>query len=218
MKKALIAACVALVFCLAFTTQAVAQTEFGVGPIVGINFSSTSISPDPVYPAGYTKGGRTMIMFGAQAEVGFAKMFYIVLQPTYEGKGYEITGPAGSVTVSGNELDLPLLFKVKFLQGVIRPYAFAGPDLGFVLTATRSYSITGLNRPDEDLKSNTASTDFAIDFGGGAEYNVMPKLGITLDVRYSLGLSNMAKPPAGDPSETDKVSGFQIFAGVMFHI
>ena len=218
MKKALIAACVALVFCLAFTTQAVAQTEFGVGPIVGINFSSTSISPDPVYPAGYTKGGRTMIMFGAQAEVGFAKMFYIVLQPTYEGKGYQISGPAGSSTIAVNELDLPLLFKVKFLQGVIRPYAFAGPDLGFVLTATRSYSITGLNRPDEDLKSNTASTDFAIDFGGGAEYNVMPKMGITLDVRYSLGLSNMANPPAGAASQTDKGAGFQILAGVMFHI
>jgi opacity protein-like surface antigen len=218
MKKALITACVALVFCLAFTTQVVAQPEFGVGPIVGINFASTSISPDPTYPAGYTKGGHTAILFGAQAEVGFAKMFYIVLQPTYVGKGYEVSGPAGSVTTSGTELDLPLLFKVKFLPGVIRPYAFAGPNIGFVLTATRSYSITGLNRADEDLKSNTASTDFAIDFGGGAEYNVMPKMGITLDVRYSLGLSNMAKPPAGDPSETDKASGFQIVAGVMFHI
>jgi opacity protein-like surface antigen len=218
MKKALITACVALVFCLAFTTHAVAQMEFGVGPLVGINFASTSISPDPTYPAGYTKGGRTTVMFGAQAEMGFAKMFYIVLQPTYEGKGYQISGPAGSSTIAVNELDLPLLFKVKFLQGVIRPYAFAGPNIGFVLTATQSYSFAGENTPDDDLKSKTSSIDFGIDFGAGAEYNVMPKMGITLDVRYSLGLSNVANPPAGAASLTDKGAGFQILAGVMFHI
>jgi opacity protein-like surface antigen len=200
-----------------------AQMEFGVGPIVGLNFGSASITPTPVYPAGFTQGGHTGIMFGAQAELGFAKMFYVVMEPAYVGKGYSITGAQGSATVAVNELQFPVLFKVKFLKGVIRPYAFAGPNIGFVLASTLSYSITGQTIPDQDLKSQTSSTDFAIDFGGGAEYNVTPKIGITLDIRYSLGVGNLANPPAtpgqaAATSQTNHASGFQILAGVMFHI
>jgi opacity protein-like surface antigen len=83
-------------------------------------------------------------------------------------------------------------------------------------------SITG--RADQDIKSQISSTDFAIDFGGGAEYNVTPKIGITLDVRYSVGVGNMANPPAagtavgGLGSTNITLSGFQVLAGVMFHV
>ncbi|HEX7571708.1 MAG TPA: porin family protein [Bacteroidota bacterium] len=223
MKRSSIALCIIFACTAFFAAQAMAQMEFGVGPIVGVNFGTASISPTPVYPTGYTQGGRTGMKFGAQAELGFAKMFYVEMEPSFIGKGYSINGPQGSATVSVSELQFPVLFKVKFMKGVIRPYAFAGPNIGFVLASTLSYSITGQTIPDQDLKSQTSSTDFAIDFGGGAEYNVTPKIGITLDVRYSLGVGNLANPPAtpgqvATTSQTNHASGFQILAGVMFHI
>ena len=223
MKSALRVSILAAILLLC-AGQSFAQTEFGVGAIVGLNFGSASITPTPVYPAGYTQGGRTGIIFGAQAELGFAKMFYIEMEPSYIGKGYTISGTQGTATVALSELQFPVLFKVKFMKGVIRPYAFVGPNIGFVLSSTLTYAITGQTIPDQDLKSQTSSTDFAIDFGGGAEYNVTPKIGITLDVRYSLGVGNLANPPAAPQgqavttSPTNHASGFQIMAGVMFHI
>jgi opacity protein-like surface antigen len=223
MKRSTVAVCIVLACMALFAAQGMAQMEFGVGPVVGLNFSNVSFNPDNQYAAGVSQGGRTGIMFGAQAEIGFAKMFYIVLQPTYIGKGYGFTFPQGTSTVSVNELEFPVLFKVKFIKGVIRPYAFVGPNLGLVLSASQSVSVTGQTIPDTDLKPQTSSIDFALEFGAGAEYNVMPKMGITLDVRYALGLSNLSNPPAnqvqaGATTQTQKSLGFQILAGVMFHI
>lgn len=212
MKRYSIALCIVLACTALFAAQSMAQMQFGVGPIVGVNFGTVSISPSPTYPAGYSQGGHTGIIFGAQAELGFAKMFYIEMEPSYIGKGFSISTPAGTATVTANELQIPVLFKVKFMPGVIRPYAFAGPNIGFVLTSTE----TSPSGQDTDLKSETSSTDFAIDFGGGAEYNVTPKIGITLDIRYSLGLGNL-NSVAGSTT-TWHASGFQILAGVMFHI
>jgi len=208
---------VAVTCVMLFAGQAMSQIEFGVGPKLGLNFASTSISPTPNYGAGVTQGGRTTFMIGAQAELGFAKMFYIQLEPGYVGKGYSVSGTGGSVTVAVSELQFPVLFKVKFMKGIIRPYAFLGPNIGFVMSATESFAITGQTIPDQDLKSNVSSTDFSLDFGGGAEYNVTPKIGITGDIRYSLGLANLNNNPAS-PNVTMKGSGFQILFGAMFHI
>jgi opacity protein-like surface antigen len=223
MKRYSIAAMLLIACAIFLVGQATAQMEFGVGPVVGLNFASASISPTPTYPAGFTQGGRTGVIFGAQAELGFAKMFYIVLEPEYIGKGYSVSGTQGTVTISVNELQFPVLFKVKFMKGVFRPYAFAGPNIAFILSATQSYALTGQTIPDQDIKSNLTSTDFAIDFGGGAEYNVTPKIGITLDVRYSLGIANVNNQPAtqglvATTPPTVHGSGFQILAGMMFHI
>jgi len=217
MKKGTLIALAVVACALLSAGQAMSQLEFGVGPKLGLNFASTSISPTPVYPAGATQGGRTTFMIGAQAELGFAKMFYVQLEPGYIGKGYSVSGSGGSVTVSVSELQFPVLFKVKFMKGIIRPYAFLGPNIGFVMSATETFAITGQTIPDQDLKSNTSSTDFSLDFGGGAEYNVTPKIGITGDIRYSLGLANLNNNPLS-PGVTIKGSGFQILFGAMSHI
>jgi opacity protein-like surface antigen len=221
MKKSTVTACLVLALTVLFASQGMAQMEFGVGPVVGLNFANVSFSPDNTYGAGISQGGRTGIMFGAQAELGFARMFYVVIEPMYIGKGYGFTAPQGTSTVAVNELEFPVLFKVKFIKGVIRPYAFVGPNIGLVLSATQSFSVTGQTIPDNDLKARTSSIDFGLEFGGGAEYNVTSKMGITLDVRYALGLTNMSNPPATQANattQTAKSLGFQILAGVMFHI
>jgi len=218
MMKSLITTCILASLLLLCAGQAFAQTEFGIGPIVGVNFGTASVTPN--LGLGVTQGGHTGLMIGAQAELGFAKMFYIVMEPLYCGKGFSATFQGGTATATASEIDIPVLFKVKFMKGIIRPYAFAGPEIGFVMSST--LSITG--RADQDIKSQISSTDFAIDFGGGAEYNVTPKIGITLDVRYSVGVGNMANPPAagtavgGLGSTNITLSGFQVLAGVMFHV
>ncbi len=203
MKRSSLAVCMLIVLTAFVSVQAMAQVEFGLGPILGLDFGTLSISPSPQI----STGGHTGFMIGAQAELGFSKMFYIVLEPTYCSKG----GSVGTTTLAVDELDFPAYFKVKFMKGVIRPYAFAGPDLCFVLSSTAT---TG--GQNTDISSQTSSVDFDLDFGGGAEYNVTPKIGITMDIRYSIGLSNLNN--VSGSTTTIKASGFQILAGMMFHI
>lgn len=197
-----------------------AQVEFGIGTKGGLNFASIGFSPELQLGAGVTKGGRTGFMVGAAAELGFAKMFYVALEPTYCGKGCTFTAGAITQTLAYNYLNLPVLFKVKFLKGVVRPYGFLGPNLGILLSATSSTVGAAQGNGDVDLKVRTSGTDFALDFGAGAEFNVIPKLAITGDVRYSLGLSNIDNTAVAAGATATKLTtgGFQILFGAMFHI
>jgi hypothetical protein len=168
-------------------------------------------------------------MFGVQAELGFADEFFIDFQPTYVEKGFGVEAPvgySGPFSIAINELEFPLLFKVKFSKGMVRPYAFVGPNLSVVLSANASSweDSFGQTIPEQDLKSRTFSPDFAIDVGGGAEVNVTPSIGITIDVRYSLGLANILRPYWNDyignrpTTGTLTASGFQVLVGAMFHV
>jgi hypothetical protein len=202
-----------------------AQIEFGVGPIGGVNVGTVAILPGYSVPYGVTPGQRSGIMAGAQMELGFSNTFYILFEPIYVGKGFGVGGKDAPSAIAINEIELPLLFKVKFLSGHIRPYAFIGPNVSFVLSATSSsYRLfTGMIVPEQDLKSWTFPPDFAVDVGGGAEVSITPRLAITADVRYSLGLANIMRAfwnqgLGGTPTTTVKASGFQILFGAMFHV
>lgn len=210
----------AIILLLLAVSSTYAQVSFGIGLKGGLNFASVSFSPELQLGQGVTKGGRTGIMFGAAAELGFAKMFYVALEPTYCGKGCSFTAGAVSQTLAYNYLNLPVLFKVKFLKGMVRPYGFLGPNLGILLSATSSTTGAAQGNGDVDIKARTSGTDFALDFGGGAEINVMPKLAITGDVRYSLGLGNIDNTTvaAGQTATKLTTGGFQILFGAMFHI
>ena len=220
-----------------------AQMSFSFGPRVGFNIGTMSFSPDISDPqtgfgAGATKSGRFGMMFGAVADITFGKMFGGEMGLIYTMKGSSISIPNGGNTVTldykVNELDIPILFKVNFLTGKLRPYAFLGPNLGLILSATGSVSGTGINIPDFDLKTSGDGTnqaqgfdgvgtlDFTLEFGGGAEYLLTKQIGIIFDLRYSLGLGNIytagAKAPANIQGVSWKTSGFQIMLGTNFHI
>lgn len=196
-----------------------AQVEFGVGPIGGVNFGTGSFSPPKSYPPGQSQGSRKGLVFGFAAELGFEKTFYLDAQPCYVQKGFTVTDPDQKETVAVDELVIPLLFKVKFLDGMIRPYVYVGPEMGIVLSATDAYTI---GRLTQGLLLVTYSPDFAVNFGGGAEFNVMPKLGITAEVRYSLGLENLidwgASYQLGVPYHTTTAMGVQVLIGAIFHV
>ena len=201
---------------------AAAQMQLGVGPTAGWNFGTVSISPAEQYSSGMTQGVRTGTVVGFQEELGITKMFYIVLQPTFVQNGYRVTGEGSYFDVLIDEVEFPLLFKAKFMEGVIRPYVFAGTNFSFALSATDSYNYPGIPpHPDDILR--TYPVDFAVEFGGGMEFTVTPLLGITADFRYSLGLVNILNWSANNPlstvsSKTTKVSGVQVLVGLMFHV
>jgi opacity protein-like surface antigen len=212
---------------LSLPVQSDAQLRFALGPKLGINFASTSIDPTV---QGIT--GRTTILFGAAFELMFAKIIGVQVEPNYANKGYTadnvgIQTQAGvvsaNITVSYKEIQIPILFKAKFLDGPVKPYALVGPNLGIVTSANVNVAPgqgAQFQAQDVDIKSSTSGMDFGIDFGGGAEFNVAPRVAITGDVRYSLGLSNLDKTTAqqGQVQTSTKTRGFQIQFGALFSI
>jgi hypothetical protein len=190
-----------------------AQTTFAIGPRFGLNFGTCSIDPDV---GGASKGGRTGMIFGADFEVGFGNMFYVAFEPSYAQKGFTISGQGASETYAFNYMDLPIYFKVKFLHGKIRPYGFLGPNLGILLSATKSTQQTGQASADEDWK-DVIGSDFTLDFGGGAEYLVASTVSVTGDVRYMLGLKSVYSNP-NQTNVSIKTGGFVIMFGAMFHL
>lgn len=203
-----------------------AQTHFSFGARAGLNISNLSFDPD--IPSQITKSSRTGFKFGAMAEIAFIPMLAVQIEPMYTTGGCELSGPLfvngftlvnGKATYKVSVLEIPILLKFKIpVAGSIMPYAFVGPNVAFVMSSKELDEPTGFNSSETDQKDNTASTLFSLDFGGGVGFKVTPLTVVMLDVRYSLGLSNMlndkGKQSSGQTSV--KTSGFQVVAGVMF--
>jgi hypothetical protein len=233
MRRALISSIVFMLLLLVATDGAFPQTKFAVGLRAGMNLASMSFDPVPYAGTpGIEQGGRTGFMFGAAGELEFAKMYAVEMDIMYTMGGAKFTqaNPAATDEVHLSEIQIPIVFKVKFLPGnKIRPNAFAGPVLGFVTSATDIIDVPGQGYHKEtDLKSNTqgisvSSMDFALTFGGGAEYLISPQFGVLLDVRYSLGLSNIASVGSQVQEQqtttpTWHTRGFMIQIGGMYHL
>ncbi len=232
--KRVATACFASLFLLLLCSQgADSQMRFGVGLRTGLNFASMSFDPELfVNNPQITQGGRTLFMVGAAGELFFTPMFGVEMDFLYVGKGAAFTRSTdqASQTIKLSELEIPILFKAKFLTGKIHPYGFVGPSIGIVTSASAVSEIPGQPVEDIDLKNNPGGTqvsgmDFSLQFGGGAEYLVTPKIGLFMDLRYVLGLSNIFDTSSiqqipGQPTVTQtwKTRGFMIQLGGMYQI
>jgi opacity protein-like surface antigen len=218
---------------LLFMVRASSQVHFALGPKFGLNLGTVSYDPDVT-----NKSGRTAMMFGATAELMFGKMFGIQIEPGYAMKGNKFEGqipltdqngtPLGNATISItralNEIQIPILFKVKFLDGSVKPYAMLGPNIGIVASANDNFNITNIpqgvqlqqSSGDIDQKANTSGLDFGLDIGSGTEIALTKQVALTGDIRYSLGFSNLIKNAVGTASA--KSRGFQIQFGALFSL
>lgn len=89
-------------------------------------------------------------------------------------------------------------------QGSIAPSIFAGPAVGFLLSA----SIEG-----QDVKDGFTTADFGLVFGGGVDIGTDDRGKLTVDARYTLGLANVLD------NSTDyslKNGAFMLMVGYLF--
>ncbi len=215
MKKAIVLILAAMLVVVSSKIQA--QTHISVGARAGLNFANLSFDPDVT--GGITKSSRTGFMFGGAFEVGFTPMFALQIEPMYATGGSELSGQGGKVTFKPSYIEIPILLKLKVpVAGSITPYAFVGPNIAFVMSSKELVEITNTPSSEVDLKDQTTSINFSLDFGAGAGFKVAPLTTILLDVRYSLGLANVLNDQGKQSSgfNSIKTTGFQIVAGVMF--
>jgi len=158
---------------------------------------------------------RTAFHVGGVADVSITDQFSIQPELIYSSVGTKFEESEGGATAKFqyiiNYLNIPFMAKYYVAEGFSLQ---AGPQVGFVLSATDKLEISGAGELDgteeEDAKDDYESIDFGLGFGAAYKMNN----GLFFDARYGLGLSNIAVEIDND--EWVKNNVIQVSVGYMF--
>jgi hypothetical protein len=187
MKKGFLVFAAVLVFAVLIASTASAATNIKFGIKAGASSSNVKWSDD--------FGDETSVTeptFGAFAIFELSPT--LAIQPEIN---YLVTGEKWDITDGTNVenftyLHIPILLRARLMkEGKFVPVVFAGPAVGFLLSAKDG---------GEDVKEYFKSTDFGVDLGLGAEI-ALGKMKALIDFRYYMGLTNAFN------NETDDLIG-----------
>ncbi len=132
--------------------------------------------------------------------INIAEMFAIQPEVLYIKKGtkYEegLNGEAGTLWFNLTYLEIPVLAKITVpTQGSVKPFLFAGPAVALKLSTKLKLKTedTSVEVESEELDELMKGLDFGFVIGGGLDFGLgAPGTGsISVDIRYSLGLTNI---------------------------
>ncbi|MBI1805060.1 MAG: PorT family protein [Ignavibacteriae bacterium] len=216
------------------------QFPIRLGVDTGINLANQSFSHDPFNP----KVSRSGVIIGGLAEIGISDLWCVQVEPRYIQKGMKETG----FVITGNDptplsttnlvfkldyLEIPVLLKATLGRDNFRPIVFAGPNVGFLLSAKNEWERydaqqQGIIPASIDVTERYNSIDLSLDFGVGGEYQISPSVSLLADARYSLGLIDLNNIHVINylacPScpyigiSTIKSYGIQILVGTLFSL
>jgi len=160
-----------------------AQLKFGLK--AGYNLSTLNYTGIPHLATKKNQSG-----FNAGILVSIPLSDYFSLQPEalYSAQGTNYQTGSADGAYHYNYINIPFLLKYKHPIGL---FAETGLQISFLLSAKNI--VTG---ESEDIKSKTYSPDYA--WVGGMGYKI-PDINLSMDIRYNLGLINIAQD-AGDLS------------------
>lgn len=207
MKKNILALTALLVFGLANAQTA----KFGIKG--GMNISDW---------AGDTEGldvkSKIGFNIGGFAEIKLSDKFAIQPELLYSSQGMrvddfetEVDG-VGFVTADMkfnlSYINIPVMFKYYAAE---KFNIEAGPQIGFLTSAKLKTKVEGYGSSDVDVKDNFESVDFGLNFGAGFDFTEH----FFANVRYNLGLSNIAKTEPGEDAKINN-SVFSLNVGYKF--
>jgi hypothetical protein len=179
-------------------TSADAQLPFSYGFKAGIN-SSNVVGDDA---DGYKS--RTGIVGGLFVRFNIPGKFSVQTELLYSRKGAKraevdtAAAPASTITpftrvIKADYLEVPVLIRYKLAaRGPVSTHFFAGPVLAFSKSSETVVEVIVLDRALAGPRNNynEKSTDIGLVLGGGIDVSVM-SVGVSLDIRYTTGLSSM---------------------------
>jgi hypothetical protein len=165
MKK-IIVSIILLLFC--FSISLAQETHFGIK--AGYNSASVAVDGEPDLDA------KSGLHLGGLAHIHISEHFAVQPELVYSMQG----GEAGNTKLKLNYLNLPVLVQYMIDNGFRLQM---GPQLGFLLSAkAKSGNI------EIDIDDTYSSLDFSLAFGAGYLFPV----GIGIDARFNLGISNIS--------------------------
>ncbi len=213
MKKGLLVFAVALLFAAFVPRPVAAAINIDLGVKAGVSMASYKWRD-------FTSASKSLTrpVFGAFFAFNLSKSFAIQPEVYFLTQGG--TWLDEGAVISQKWVDLykyihvPVLAKFRFMPDKKwTPILFAGPAVGFLLSAHQKYYEDGVEVWDKDNKPWFKSTNFSVVFGGGVEYK-LEKLMLVLDIRYDLGLANI--DAGGIAIDTLKTRALMFMLGVGF--
>ena len=188
-------------------SSASAQTGVSFGVKAGANLANLDFSGDDV---DVSFDRRVGLVAGAFMLVPMTETFGFQVEGLYSQKGakFEEDGFEGSLKL--DSFDVPVLARYTIPSSTDTSFhLFAGPSLGFKLSAKSKTSFDGED-DEEDISDDVAGVDFGVVIGAGLEFGRF-----VVDGRYTHGLTNLNKAEDNDGVET-KSRVFSLMAGFRF--
>ena len=188
-------------------SSASAQTGVSFGVKAGANLANLDFSGDDV---DVSFDRRVGLVAGAFMLVPMTETFGFQVEGLYSQKGakFEEDGFEGSLKL--DSFDVPVLARYTIPSSTDTSFhLFAGPSLGFKLSAKSKTSFDGED-DEEDISDDVAGVDFGVVIGAGLEFGRF-----VVDGRYTHGLTNLNTAEDDDGVEI-KSRVFSIMAGFRF--
>jgi opacity protein-like surface antigen len=163
----------------------------------GLNQARLKYSGDGV---SMTLGTRTSVNFGLNADFEGSDNFNLRSGLIYNGFGSK--DKEDGEVLKLDYLTIPVLGRFKVAEGF---YAFAGPQIGLLMSAKSKYKDETLDEKEYYKGTNISALI-------GAEYKFTDKL--SLGASYNAGLTNIAKGTDSDGKYT--TTGFSVNFGFSF--
>ena len=179
----------------------------------------------------------TTFFWGGLLDCSVTRGLSVVIEPSYVEKGtfarpVEIQGIVPKISFEQTCLELPVLLKYSF-GGTVSPHIVLGSTVGFNLSSKlrAEVSTSALSRLEfeADAARLVRDVEYSLEFGGGASYEIDEYIALSIEARYSYGISNILRKGSftssfGDESfapelENDAVyrnKGFRIRFGLSF--
>ena len=176
-----------------------------LGGFAGLDIGNLSVTGNDntgtTFYIGSPYSSKTGFAFGAEFDDFFSDNYGICVQLAYVQKGttasfnYKAGGVGNTLGtfragLTFSYIQIPVLFKATFGSGSWKPVLFAGPEIGFKLSAR---GIGHLAQDTTIIAADNAFTtvNLGIMFGAGVTYEINRTTMLFLNAAYDLGLSNL---------------------------
>ena len=210
---------IALFICLSLVVTAAAQSPVKFGVKGGLALAdmtgdgwddieaSLEVTADNSFKAGFAGGAFFEMPLGASGLALHPEVLFVMKGSKADLTSTEDASVTVTTKIKQTYLEVPVLLKYNIpTQGQISPNLFAGPYAAFKMSSKIEFEDVPAAAADEltsgDIE-NAKSVDFGVAFGGGVDFAVGPKSKLTLDVRYSLGLTDAFDDDNGE--DDDKI-------------
>ena len=208
MRRAMVFGLFILIFSIG--SNSFAQfSRFGIGVKGGLNLAN-AVTDIENAELSY----RNVLAIGGVVDIGLNRAVSFQVEPRYIQKGAKVKvkiGGFGEINFIGkfDYFEIPLSLKVRFSENDITPYLFAGPVFSFLNSAK-----VESGGETQDVKDETKSNEYSLDFGGGVAFRIATDVYLTADVRYSLGLTDIIKSNESNWKSRD----IRLLVGLLFNL
>lgn len=170
------------------------KVRFGLR--AGANFATLDVSNT----AGQEITGKTSFHGGVFVNAPLGGMFAIQPGVEYSGQGAKATSGATNSEIDLHYINVPVMLQLKTTGGFI---VETGPQAGFLIKSTVN-----------DVEIDDVYKTF--DFSWGAGLGYVSRIGLGVNARYNLGLSNLLEN-GGNASGDPKVKNRNLQVGLVYH-